>query len=121
MRDFLLRVSEKTDFSLQRDPYPYSKRDSLTDKSFPAAILYTPNLAGKKLMGKPITNIKRNADMTVSFHFSGNNSQDGISEIWTDDEICDKKEIYRFGETKVWVKSQSGKRNRGNLHKYLGK
>ena len=92
-----------TDFSLQRDPYPYSKRDSLTDRSFPPAALYTPNMAGKKLMGKPITRITRNADQTMSFHFSGSGSETGITE-WSS-PVTDgaRKEIYHMGERKVWV------------------
>ena len=94
---------QTTDFSLQRDPYPYSKRDSLTDNSFPPARLYTPNLAGKKLMGKPITNITRNADLTISFHFYGNNEQTGIRDERLDWWNGERQVIYRMGERTIWT------------------
>ena len=90
----------KTDFSLQRDPYPYSKRDSLTDKSFPAAILYTPNLAGRKYMGKPITQIKCNADLTVSFHFG--DATNGIISV-TEGMRSNRTKIYHIAGKDVWV------------------
>jgi hypothetical protein len=94
---------QATDFSLQRDPYPYGKRDSLTDNSFPPARLYTPNLAGKKLMGKPITNITRNADLTISFHFYGNNGQTGIRDERLDWWNGERQVIYRMGERTIWT------------------
>ena len=94
---------QATDFSLQRDPYPYGKRDSLTDNSFPPARLYTPNLAGKKLMGKPITNITRNADLTISFHFYGNNEQTGIRDERLDWWNGERQVIYRMGERTIWT------------------
>ena len=97
---------EKTDFSLQRDPYPYSKRDSLTDNSIPSAILYTPNLSGRKYMGKPITQIKRNADLTVSFHFGiGTN---GILVPYAD-KLHHRQKIYHIGGKDVWVPIQDDK------------
>jgi len=92
-----------TDFSLQRDPYPYGKRDSLTDNSHPAALLYTPNQAGKKLMGKPITGIKRNDDLTVSFHFSGDGGQSGIHDASAERRDAERQEIYRIGGKTVWT------------------
>ena len=45
------------------DLYPYNGNNELTDESTPAAATYT----GTGLMGKPITNIKKNSDGTVSF------------------------------------------------------
>ena len=104
----------KTDFSLQRDPYPYSKRDSLTDHSIPSATLYTPNLAGSLYMGKPVTQIKRNADLTVSFHFG--RATDGIISLPVVDEK-DRRKIYHIGGKDVWVPIQ-GHRKRVNA-KYI--
>lgn len=93
----------KTDFSLQRDPYPYSKRDSLTDNSMPAAKLYTPNLAGRNYMGKPITQIKRNADQTMSFHFgSATNDICTISREGKGPRV----KVYRIAGKDVWVPVQ---------------
>lgn len=107
---------QTTDFSLQRDPYPYSKRDSLTDNSFPPARLYTPNLAGKKLMGKPITHITRNADLTMSFHFNGNNEETGIKAPQTTWWKMERQTLYRAGEKTIWTPltppCQSGKRKK---------
>ncbi len=96
---------QKTDFSLQRDPYPYSKRDSLTDNSMPAAKLYTPNLAGNKYMNKPITQIKRNADLTMSFHFGSGTS--GIGNVATENE-GNRVKIYHIAGKDVWVPVGAG-------------
>ena len=98
----------KTDFSLQRDPYPYTKRDSLTDNSMPAARLYTPNLAGSNYMGKPITKIKRNGDKTISFHFS--TTTNGIRTI-EEDKDQPRVKIYHIAGKDIWVPLQ--KNNRG--------
>ena len=96
---------QKTDFSLQRDPYPYGKRDSLTDNSIPAAKLYTPNLAGSKYMNKPITQIKRNADLTMSFHFGSGAS--GIVNVATENE-GNRVKIYHIAGKDVWVPVGAG-------------
>ena len=61
----------ETTYSLSTDLYPYNKKDSLTNKSTPKATLYNPNTDGTKLMNKPITAIKQNADRTMSFLFKG--------------------------------------------------
>lgn len=67
-----------------RVPFPYNKRDSLTDNSRPAATVYNTNVRGTKLMGKPITHITRNEDAgTVSFDFMGGGVNDGISTVET--------------------------------------
>ncbi len=100
----------KTDFSLQRDTYPYVKRDSLTDHSMPEAILYTPNLAGSKYMGKPITSIKRNADQTVSFHFGGTNTN-GISTI-EENNIPRRMKVYHIAGKDIWVTLQKNRRTK---------
>ena len=107
--------ADKSDFSLQRDPYPYSKRDSLTDNSIPSAILYTPNLSGKTRMGKPITQIKRNADLTVSFHFGG--CTNGIATPVAD-ENAERQKIYRIGGKDVWVPLQ-GRGQKAARAKYI--
>lgn len=53
------------------DPYPgTSKNTSLTDTSKPAAILYNAATDGRKLMGKPIEEIKE-SDGVISFFFMG--------------------------------------------------
>ena len=52
------------------DCYPYGSNNSLTNTSTPSAKLYHPNTDGKKLMSKPITEIKRNGDGTMSFKFT---------------------------------------------------
>lgn len=49
--------------------FPYGSVNSLTDNSEPAATLNHANVNGKKLMGKPITDIHRNADGTMGFTF----------------------------------------------------
>lgn len=51
------------------DLYPYKNNNELTSVSMPAATLYHANVDGSKFMNKPITNITRNADGTVSFRF----------------------------------------------------
>lgn len=48
------------------DLYPYNGNNKLTDSSAPAAVL---NTGSKKLMGKPITEITKNSNGTVSFWF----------------------------------------------------
>lgn len=57
-------------YNTSTDLYPYSSNDSLTDTSKPAATLYNKNTDGKKLMHKPITDIKQNSDKTISFKFN---------------------------------------------------
>ena len=107
---------QTTDFSLQRDPYPYGKRDSLTDHSFPAAVLYTPDLRGSTRMGKPITHITRNADQTVSFHFSGSNGESGISPA-VSTEATERQLLYRMGDSRIWWERQPGQQ--GGSRKYV--
>lgn len=52
-------------------PYPYSVHDCLTDDSTPEAAVFNKRSDGSTLMGKPITNIFRNTDRTISFDFMG--------------------------------------------------
>ena len=58
---------------LSTSPYPFVSDsltvDMLTDNSSPAATLFKNNAAGEKLMSKPITNIRVDADSTISFDF----------------------------------------------------
>lgn len=55
--------------SISGDLYPYNKNNLLTNYSVPAAILYNKNETGEMYMSKPITDITRNDDGTVSFVF----------------------------------------------------
>lgn len=59
------------------DLYPYGSNNSLTDSSTPAATINH----GGAFMGKPITNIKRNADNTIDFDFMGGSTSNIISGI----------------------------------------
>ena len=57
--------------SLAGDPFPgKSDNHELTDESMPQATLYTANVSGEKLMGKPITDIVEKNGL-VSFNFMG--------------------------------------------------
>jgi len=51
------------------DVYPYKANNALTDYTTPAAILYHPNINGDLYMNKPVTNITRNTDNSISFDF----------------------------------------------------
>ncbi len=68
--------------SESRDPFPYNKRDSLTNFSTPKATLYTANSNGNKTLDKGIYSIKQNADGTISFNFKANpyNAQGGTPD-----------------------------------------
>ena len=63
--------------TLSTDLYPYSKRDSLTATSTPAATLYNKNSEGKKFMKGSILNIKQNSDGTMNFTYRADPSQGG--------------------------------------------
>lgn len=52
----------------------------LTDTSVPAALMYTANVGGSNLLGKPITNITMSDDGLVSFDFMGGNTE-GIENL----------------------------------------
>lgn len=66
------------------DIYPYNSNNSLTDTSLPAATLNNRSAAGNYLMGKPITNIQRNDDGTISFVFGENTS--AVKGLTTDSD-----------------------------------
>lgn len=55
--------------TLSTDLYPYSKKDSLTATSTPAATLYNKNSEGKKVMKGAILKIKQNSDGTMGFTY----------------------------------------------------
>ena len=57
------------------DPFPFNKRNYLSNVSSPAATLYHPNTDGSFLMNKAIRDIQRNGDGTVSFRFEANDTQ----------------------------------------------
>lgn len=52
------------------DVYPYNRNNVLANYSTPASILYNPNINGELYMSKPVTNITRNSDNTISFDFA---------------------------------------------------
>lgn len=52
------------------DTYPYRMNNMLTDYSVPAATLYHSNSDGVKYMSKPVTNITKADDGTISFDFA---------------------------------------------------
>ena len=58
------------------DLYPYSKNDSLTATSKPAATLFNKNSLGTKVMQGAILSIKQNSDMTMSFIYRGKEKTD---------------------------------------------
>ena len=82
-------------------PYPYTTKsidgtvtianDCLTDDSKPAASVFNTTINGCKLMGKPVTNIRRDEQGLISFDFMGGTS--GISGIMTD---SDPRELEYF-------------------------
>lgn len=64
------------------DPFPGTKgKTQLTDTSTPSAKLFNTNTNGRKLMGKPITNIRENQDGSISFTFDGGERLDAPSVI----------------------------------------
>lgn len=65
-------------------PYPYGERDSLTDKSRPAASVYNENISGIRYMGKPITEIAEAEDGTVSFKFCGGDEASAVNSVESD-------------------------------------
>ena len=82
---------------LSTSAYPYTDpttlvvNNSLTDKSSPAATLFTAAADGRKFMGKSITNIQLAADGTVSFDFMKNDDagietmsdvRSRMSDVW---------------------------------------
>lgn len=75
--------------SMKRDIYPYSSNNSLTNTSKPAATLYNANTDGTKYMNKPITEITRNGDGTVSFNFQNLNVPSAITGISADNRRAD--------------------------------
>ena len=60
----------KTISDLAGDPFPYQKRDSLTNRSEPAAKLFNKNTDGSKYLNYAIRNIKESSDGVISFSFA---------------------------------------------------
>ena len=59
---------------LSTSPYPWQTdstavNNMLTDTSVPAAMMYNQNIAGEKILRKPVTNIVMADDGTISFDF----------------------------------------------------
>ena len=84
---------------LSTSAYPFGENQSLTDTSFPAAVLFSPNADGELLMSKAITNIQVTSDGTVSFDFMTDPT--AIRRVLTDE-----------GHTSVWYDLQ-GRRLQG--------
>ncbi|MBQ0158724.1 MAG: M6 family metalloprotease domain-containing protein [Bacteroidales bacterium] len=62
------------------DVYPGSSGNTaLTDTSSPAAAVFTAGPSGRKLMSKPIENIRQNEDGTIFFSFMGGTQLDVLS------------------------------------------
>lgn len=61
--------------SVHNDLYPYKTNNQLTNYSVPASILYHKNPDGELYMSKPITDITKNADGTVSFKFAAKEAE----------------------------------------------
>ena len=78
------------------DSYPYKGNNSLTDTSLPAATLHHPNTDGRRLMGKPVTDITRNDDGTMAFKFRNETVSAGIDGKATDTKASGDKRIYRL-------------------------
>ncbi len=74
----------KSDNYPENNAFPYGTVNSLTDSSTPAATLNHTNINGTKLMGKPITNIRQNADGTISFDFKRNVELSDKPDPWAD-------------------------------------
>ena len=94
-------------------PYPYVAKnldgteeilnDCLTDDSKPAAMVFNKNVNGTNLMGKPLTNIRRDADGLISFDFMGGTSD--IRGIMADSDPTDL-EYFDLQGRKVSVPSR---------------
>ena len=77
--------------------------DCLTDDSKPAAMVFNKNVNGTNLMGKPLTNIRRDADGLISFDFMGGTSD--IRGIMADSDPTDL-EYFDLQGRKVSVPSR---------------
>jgi hypothetical protein len=73
--------------------YPYGEKDSLTNKSNPAATLRHAAQDGTKLMSKPITNIRVDNGL-VSFDFMGGNNSQTAIQSQTSNLKPQIKEVY---------------------------
>ena len=61
--------------NISSDIYPYMRNNLLTNFSYPAATLYNANTDGTFFMSKPITNIVKNSDKSISFQFNNENEE----------------------------------------------
>ena len=78
----IIPASGTSNINSNRVAWPYSRRDSLTDNSRPAAEVYNLNVRGTYFMGKPITRITHDEDAgTVAFDFMGGATADGIQAV----------------------------------------
>ena len=93
--DYLLAIGARTQYAnsgrmnnvhLSGSPYPYATDSTetvsqLTDESVPASMMQTTNAGGRKLLSKPITNIRMSDDGLISFDFMGGDSTVGVKTI----------------------------------------
>lgn len=94
------------------DVYPYKNNNSLADYTTPASILYHPNKNGIMFMSKPVTNITRNKDNTISFDFADetNKEPEPLPEGVLFRETFDKC-IGTGGNDEIWTSSSTSDNN----------
>lgn len=80
---------------IANDLFPYRTNNRFTNYSAPSAMLYHPNAVGELFLSKPVTNIVRNDDGTVSFSFA---NEVGKSDDEPMPEGCVFRETFRHSE-----------------------
>ena len=96
----LFRANNSTStYNTANSLYPYSKNDSLTATSKPAASLYNANAEGKKFMKGAILNIKQNADGTMGFEYRSGYEQSGGDDVGPDDDEPGEDQLQLFYES----------------------
>ena len=87
-----------TQQTLSTDLYPYSKNDSLTATSKPAATLYNKNKQGTKVMQGALLNIKQNTDKTINFFYRAK-ADNGGGETPDDPIVNPDDPVVAHGDT----------------------
>lgn len=62
------------------DAFPYNNNNQFTDFSRPASTLFNENVDGRLYLGKPITDIAKDEEGTISFNFKAENPTPEIPE-----------------------------------------
>lgn len=93
---------------LQGDLYPSGNNDCLTNTSTPSAKLFHKNIDDTYLLSKPVTNIKENGDMTMSFTFTNDIAAQRICHL---SDINGKIMVMSDTEAKLLVNIK----NNGNV------